>query len=139
MGGDSEFHRIPDRAKGRMSRLERARDGKTVQRVALDAGLALENPHPERGSGHYLPQNSLLLIDIKTARLESCLPLFTVKGVSSVRNLGPALLLVLILAGNSFAAPTVAKSSVFPEPGLLALLGGGLVGLATLIRRHLGD
>jgi len=26
---------------------------------------------------------------------------------------------------------------VAPQPGLLALLGGGLVGLATLIRRHL--
>jgi hypothetical protein len=43
------------------------------------------------------------------------------------------------LATNSFAAPAVAQSSVIPEPGLLALLGGGLVGLATLIRRHLND
>jgi len=48
-------------------------------------------------------------------------------------------LLVLVLAANSYAAPAVVKSSVFPEPGLLALLGGGLVGLATLIRRHLSD
>ena len=56
-----------------------------------------------------------------------------------MRNLGPALLLVLILATNSFAAPAVVKSAVFPEPGLLALLGGGLVGLATLVRRHLSD
>ncbi len=56
-----------------------------------------------------------------------------------MRTLGPVVLLVLILATNSFAAPVVVKSSVFPEPGLLALLGGGLVGLAALIRRHLGD
>jgi hypothetical protein len=56
-----------------------------------------------------------------------------------VQNLGPVVLLVLILATNSFAAPAVVQSSVIPEPGLLALLGGGLVGLATLIRRHLGD
>jgi len=56
-----------------------------------------------------------------------------------VRNLGPVALFVLILATNSFAAPAVVKSAVFPEPGLLALLGGGLVGLATLIRRYLND
>jgi hypothetical protein len=56
-----------------------------------------------------------------------------------VRTLGPVVLLVLILASNSFAAPAVVRSSVFPEPGLLALLGGGLVGLAGLIRRHLSD
>jgi hypothetical protein len=54
-----------------------------------------------------------------------------------VRKLGPVVLLVLFFASNSFAAPAVVKSSVLPEPGLLALLGGGLVGLATLIRRHL--
>jgi hypothetical protein len=76
---------------------------------------------------------------VKIARLESGLPMCKAKGVSSVRNLGPVVLLVLILAANSFAAPTLVKSSVFPEPGLLALLGGGLVGLATLIRRHLSD
>jgi hypothetical protein len=56
-----------------------------------------------------------------------------------VRKLGPVFLLVLILASNSFASPAVVKSSVFPEPGLLALLGGGLVGLATLIRHHLSN
>ncbi len=54
-----------------------------------------------------------------------------------MRKLGPVVLLVLILASSSFAAPAVVKSSVLPEPGLLALLGGGLVGLATLIRHHL--
>ena len=58
-----------------------------------------------------------------------------------MRNLGYVVLLMSILAVNSFAAaaPAVVRSSVFPEPGLLALLGGGLVGLATLIRRHLSD
>jgi hypothetical protein len=56
-----------------------------------------------------------------------------------VRNLGPVVLLVLVLVSNSFAAPAVVRSSVIPEAGLLVLLGGGLVGLATLIRRHLSD
>jgi hypothetical protein len=57
-----------------------------------------------------------------------------------VRNLGPVALLVLILATNSFAAaPAVVRSSVFPEPGVLALLGGGLIGLAALIRRYLSN
>ena len=56
-----------------------------------------------------------------------------------MRNFGPVVLLVLILATNCFAAPAVVESSVIPEPGLLTLLGGGLVGLATLIRRHLSD
>lgn len=58
-----------------------------------------------------------------------------------MRKLSPAALLVLIivLATNSFAAPAVVRSSVVPEPGLLALLGGGLVGLAAVIRRHLND
>lgn len=56
-----------------------------------------------------------------------------------MRTLGPVVLLVLILVANSFAAPAVVKSSVVPDPGVLALLGGGLVGLASLIRRHLGD
>ncbi len=56
-----------------------------------------------------------------------------------MRKLGPVVLLLLMLAANGFAATAVAQSSAFPEPGLLALLGGGLVGLATLVRRHLRD
>jgi hypothetical protein len=56
-----------------------------------------------------------------------------------VRKVGGTLLLVLISTASSFGATAVAKSSAFPEPGLLALLGGGLVGLATLIRRRLND
>lgn len=57
-----------------------------------------------------------------------------------MRNLSPVALLVFTLVGNSFAAaPAVVRSSVFPEPGVLALLGGGLVGLAALIRRYLSN
>ena len=56
-----------------------------------------------------------------------------------MRNPGPVVLLILLLAVNCFASPAVVKSSVIPEPGVLALLGGGLVGLATVIRRHLGN
>ena len=56
-----------------------------------------------------------------------------------MRNLGPAVLFVLILATNSFGAPAVVRSALIPEPGVLTLLGSGLVGLAALIRRHLGN
>jgi len=57
-----------------------------------------------------------------------------------VRMLKPIVLpLVLLSAVCSSATPTVVHSSALPEPGLLALLGGGLVGLATLIRRHLSE
>jgi len=76
---------------------------------------------------------------VKIARLESRLPLNKlIERSFTVRTMGPVVLLVL-LATNSFATTAVAKSSVFPEPGLLALLGGGLVGIAALIRRHLSD
>jgi len=85
------------------------------------------------------PGKRLFELIVKNARLESRLPLSKAKGVSPVRNFGPVVLLVLILVANSFAAPAVVQSSVLPEPGLLALLGGGLVGLAALIRRHLSD
>ena len=76
---------------------------------------------------------------MKVDQLENRLPVFKAKGVLTLRNFVPVMLLVLMLATNSLAAPAVAQSSVIPEPGLLALLGGGLVGLATLIRRHLND
>jgi hypothetical protein len=75
---------------------------------------------------------------VKVDQLENRMPLFKAKGDFTLRNFVPVMLLVLMLATNSFAAPVV-RSSVIPEPGLLALLGGGLVGLAGLIRRHLSD
>jgi hypothetical protein len=57
-----------------------------------------------------------------------------------VQKFGLLASLLLLLTINSFAASTpVAQSSVFPEPGVLALLGGGLVGIAALIRRHLSE
>jgi hypothetical protein len=56
-----------------------------------------------------------------------------------VRNLGSVVLLILFMALNCLAAPAAVRSSAIPEPGLLALLGGGLIGLAALIRRHLSD
>lgn len=60
-------------------------------------------------------------------------------GVLTVRNLGSAILLVsVLLVTNSFAAPHVVRASAVPEPGILVALGGGLVGLATVIRRRLG-
>ena len=52
-----------------------------------------------------------------------------------MRLLGPAVLL-LISVVNGFAAPAAVHVSVAPQPGLLLLLGTGLVGLATLVRRR---
>jgi hypothetical protein len=58
-----------------------------------------------------------------------------------VRNLAFVLTVVLILSTlvtSSFAAPHLMRASAAPEPGVLVALGGGLVGLATVIRRKLG-
>ena len=56
-----------------------------------------------------------------------------------MRTFGPAVLLILTFATNSLAAPAVAKAAVIPETGVLVLLGGGLVGLASFVRRYLSE
>ncbi len=48
-------------------------------------------------------------------------------------------MLILMLVVNSFAAPTSVHASTAPHPSILLLLGAGLVGLATLIRRRLSN
>ena len=53
-----------------------------------------------------------------------------------MRSLCPALVVVMVLVGQCFAQPAAVTSSLFPEPGVLALLGGGLVGLAAVIRNR---
>jgi hypothetical protein len=53
-----------------------------------------------------------------------------------VRNWFCGILFVVLLTSASFARSTVLKAAAFPEPGVLFALGTGLVGLATLVRRH---
>lgn len=55
-----------------------------------------------------------------------------------MRNWFCGILFVVLLASTAFARPTVLKAS-FPEPGVLLALGSGLVGLATLVRRHFSE
>jgi PEP-CTERM motif len=57
-----------------------------------------------------------------------------------VRSPVPIVLTVLVMAVDSFASAThVLKASAVPEPGVFVALGTGLVGLATLVRRHLNQ
>jgi len=42
----------------------------------------------------------------------------------------------IVIAGSAFADATAHVAVMKPESGTLALLGTGLVGLATLVRRH---
>lgn len=46
---------------------------------------------------------------------------------------------ILMSVVQSFAAPTSVHASTAPQPSILLLLGAGLVGLATLIRRRLSN
>lgn len=55
-----------------------------------------------------------------------------------MRNLYP-LAVVLFLARGCYAVPIATRSALMPETGVLALLGAGLVGLASLVRRHFGS
>ncbi len=56
-----------------------------------------------------------------------------------MRTLVPLILLILAGPSTSFATAAALHQSALPEPGLLALLGTGLVGLASLLRRYLSD
>jgi len=56
-----------------------------------------------------------------------------------VRKLTLGILFVMLMASSSFARPNVLKMAALPEPGVLFALGGGLVGLATLVRRHFNE
>jgi len=89
-------------------------------------------------SALFASKSGVAKLILQLARLENKLPIDRAEGASPVRNLYAAVLF-LLLASNAFAQPAVVRSSVLPEPGLLVLLGGGLVGLANLIRRLLND
>ncbi len=56
----------------------------------------------------------------------------------SIKYLAFLLTIITLLSGSALANAT-ARASVKPESGTLALLGTGLIGLATLVRRHFSN
>ena len=56
-----------------------------------------------------------------------------------MRNWALSILLLFLLASNALAQPNLLKAAAFPEPGILVALGSGLIGLATLVRRHFSE
>ena len=56
----------------------------------------------------------------------------------SIKYLAFLLTIITLLSGSALANAT-ARASVKPEAGTLALLGTGLIGLATLVRRHFSN
>jgi threonine dehydrogenase-like Zn-dependent dehydrogenase len=57
----------------------------------------------------------------------------------SIKQVGFLLIIISALMSGSALATTAARASVKPESGTLALLGTGLIGLATLVRRHFSN
>jgi hypothetical protein len=139
LGVSSEFDSIPDQAKPGTQSPKWATYWQNCAKSCIgQTGRVLEEFWICHDLGTICPKNPLCELIVKLDRLESRLPL-VIRRSLTVRKLGPVALLVLILVANCFAAPAAVRSAVIPEPGLLALLGGGLVGLAALIRRHLSD
>jgi len=56
----------------------------------------------------------------------------------SIKQVGFLLIINALMSGSALAT-TAARASVKPESGTLALLGTGLIGLATLVRRHFSN
>jgi hypothetical protein len=63
------------------------------------------------------------------------------EGNPTVRKWGVfVILFLLVFVSSSFGAShNILKASAVPEPGILLALSGGLIGLATVVRRHLSE
>jgi hypothetical protein len=56
-----------------------------------------------------------------------------------VRAFGPAFVVFMSVLHSFAAAPAVVRASTVPKPGVFVLLGGGLVCLASLVRRRFSN